>query len=185
MNVQELLRSQRTATIEIDLDLPILTIEQRNELKPPFAINVPYSEIKMLDTRRFLSRIPIKIDEHSYLKNRIMIKFYGYPNENGKSESDYALIRKWVQKLYNEVPHLFYYLSDFNNSLQKIFLCLADVPEYMVRNNNIHRFYLEENRIIANEIYNNAIAFNKSVHNERDLELEQVLKKALSSFITD
>lgn len=60
------------------------------------------------------------------LRGRVMINFSGYDSDP-REVYQIPEIRKWVDRLITNVPHLFYLLSPDNFVMRIIFLCLAPV----------------------------------------------------------
>ncbi|MFP3918343.1 hypothetical protein U5N28_11090 [Lysinibacillus telephonicus] len=115
------------------------------------------------------------------------INFRKYPKEDGKKEFDYDLIRNWVQKLYERIPHFFYYLTEIDTlePTRNIFLSMASIQFYQVNGQKVENivFFEEETRQIALDIYKTTIAYEKKIHGANSRELKETLERVLRPFL--
>ncbi|MDN4096228.1 hypothetical protein [Brevibacillus agri] len=172
--------SNRTDLI---IDLDILPREEGNP-NYPLCINISYKELKNSDIRKFFSKLKyFRNTEQGKLQNRIVIRFYGYPKEDGYEEFEIELIRKWVRKLFSLMPHLFYYLSEFFDNARKIFLCLADINAKFYLGEKIEfDFFEDETKQLVKQICHYAITYGQQENGAGIEELKGVLKRTVKPF---
>jgi hypothetical protein len=165
------------------LDLDIVSNEDRNP-NYPLCINISYEELKNEDIRKVLSKLKyFHNTEDGRLQNRIVLRFYGFPQEDGKELFEIRLIRKWVQKLYLYTPHLFYFLSEDFECARNIFLCLASISSKAYIGEKIAiDFFEKETKPLVRQISHNAIAFGQQENRVGLEELKEVLKRTVTPF---
>ncbi|MCL6585582.1 MAG: hypothetical protein K6T72_03545 [Anoxybacillus sp.] len=175
--------SNRTDLI---IDLDILPKEEGNP-NYPLCINISYKELKNGDTSKFFSKLNyFRNTEQGKLQNRIVIRFYGYPKEDGYEEFELEVIRKWVQKLYFHMPHLFYFLSEDFENARKIFLCLASINTKFYNGGEMEiDFFKDETEQLVKQIYYYAIAYGHKENSAGLEELKKVLKRTVKPFDFD
>lgn len=167
-------------------DLDIFPNEEVNSDYPLF-INISYEDLKNEDIRKVISKLKyFHNTEKEKLQNRIVLRFYGYPSEDGKELFEIKLIRKWVQKLYQHMPHLFYFLSEDFGCARNIFLCLADLngKAYIGEEINIH-FFEDQTNPLVRQICHIAIAFGQQENGDGLEELKEVLQRTIAPFEID
>ncbi|MGE7272894.1 hypothetical protein ACQKK5_15725 [Brevibacillus panacihumi] len=168
------------------LDLDIVSNEERNP-NYPLCINISYEELKNEDIRKVLSKLKyFHNTEDGRLQNRIVLRFYGFPQEDGKELFEIRLIRKWVQKLYQHMPHLFYFLSEDFGCARNIFLCLASISSkaYIGEEFEVGFFENETNPLVR-QICHKAIAYGQQENRDGLEELIEVLQRTVTPFKID
>ncbi|MDH4617632.1 hypothetical protein [Brevibacillus sp. AY1] len=165
------------------LDLDIESNEDRNQ-NYPLCINISFQELKNEDIRKVVSKLKyFHYTEKESLQNRIVLRFYGYQPEDGKELFEIKLIRKWVQKLYQHMPYLFYFLSEDFECARNIFLCLASVNNKAYIGEKIAiDFFEKETKPLVRQISHNAIAFGQQENRVGLEELKEVLKRTVTPF---
>lgn len=170
---------------ELILDLDIISNEERT-LNYPLCINISYKELKNEDIRKVFSQLKyFHNTEDGRLQNRIVLRFYGYPPEDGKELFEINLIRKWVQKLFQLMPHLFYYLSEDFGCARNIFLCLASLNGIAYIGDEIAIDLIEEEtKLLTRKICVNALRYGLQENSAGLEELKNALQRTLEPFLT-
>lgn len=86
-------------------------------------------DIKNNNYSKILKLLKILSDEGIRSRGKLGISFYGYDN-NPKDVYEINEIRNYVKKLFNKYPYIFYFLTNYDNSLTVIFLCIYDRNDF-------------------------------------------------------
>lgn len=170
-------------------DLTNLQLDLVKAKKIIHQVEVYYDHLKSGDINPFLKMINfLEISQGTNnCRCSCTIHFRKYPKEDGKQDFELDIIRNWVQKLYKEIPHFFYYLNEIDTlePSRRIFLTLADIECYQLFDNKVVniRFFEEETRKTALEIYNKTILYEKEKHGTNSEELKKTLKDVMRPFI--
>ena len=152
-------------------------------------ICVPYGAILNKDIKRvknFITDLE-KSKYHGKLRNNIGIKLFGYKKEDSKYEFENYEVRQWVQKLFEECPYIFYYLTEVVDIARNMFLCLASVNGYVHswgRATEI-TFIKSETQPIVNRIIEETLKYELKINNRNTYELQEMLERTLAPFIID
>lgn len=82
-------------------------------------------EVKNMNLRRARQVLKTFEDAGKQGRNKLMISFMGYAH-TPKEVYEIKEVRKFAEKLFNEFPHIFYFLSDMDGSKIVFLLCLCD-----------------------------------------------------------
>lgn len=165
--------------------IPDIDIEERNP-NYPLCINISYEELRKEDIMKVLLKLQyLNNTEKGKMQNRIVFRFYGYPPEDGKELFEIKLVREWVQKLYQHMPHLFYFLSEDFGCARNTFLCLASINRKAYIGEEIDiDFFKEETKPLVSQICHKAIAFGQQENRDGLEELKNALQRILKPFQT-
>lgn len=82
-------------------------------------------EVKSMNLSRARQTLKTFEDVGKHGRNKLMISFLGY-EYSSKEVYEIEEIKNYVNKLFNEFPHIFYFLSDINGSRTVFLLCLCN-----------------------------------------------------------
>lgn len=82
-------------------------------------------EVKSMNLSRARQTLKTFEDAGKHGRNKLMISFLGY-EYSLKEVYEIEEIRNYVNILFNEFPHIFYFLSDINGSRTVFLLCLCN-----------------------------------------------------------
>jgi len=82
-------------------------------------------EVQSMNFKRIRRTLKAFEDAKKQGKKKLMISFMGYMNTPNEVY-EIREIRKYAEKLFNEFPHIFYFLSDADGSRSVFFLCLCE-----------------------------------------------------------
>jgi hypothetical protein len=82
-------------------------------------------EVENMDFRRIKETLKAFEETGKQGKNKLMITFMGYI-DTPKEVYEINEIRKYVESLFNEFPHIFYFLTDADGTSTLFLLCLCE-----------------------------------------------------------
>ncbi|ODM26931.1 hypothetical protein A7W90_12315 [Clostridium sp. Bc-iso-3] len=82
-------------------------------------------EVRSMNLNRVRQILKTFEDAGKHGRNKLMISFLGY-EYSLKEVYEIEEIRNYVNILFNEFPHIFYFLSDINGSRTVFLLCLCN-----------------------------------------------------------
>ncbi|MED1874855.1 hypothetical protein [Brevibacillus borstelensis] len=91
-----------------------------------FVVRVAKQDIKHGRVNNFMKILDKAEQQQGKLKNQVILEFQGYDHDP-REVYEIPEIRKWVQKVYRQKPHIFYYLCDFSETMLIAYLCLVEV----------------------------------------------------------
>ncbi|MGD7023037.1 hypothetical protein ACQCVK_10605 [Rossellomorea vietnamensis] len=155
---------------------------EHKDITKPLILLVSKKAVKRKDIK-YHSNLFNELDRNAKdYSNGVTLLFEGY-DEDQREIYQIPEVRKWVKLLLNKVPHLFYYLCDFTESITMIYLCVAkikNVSAFRNRKNCEMEFESELRDYIIEAVYKYSLS-KKHTEIETIIICERVIK-AMGTF---
>jgi len=112
-------------------------------------------------------------------KNKLMITFSGYL-DTSKEVYEINDVRKYVAKLLNKFPHIFYFLTDADFTSTTFLLCLCDIKDGEKINGFFYVTNLEIELSIKIKIIEGIISYGAQIE-EKEEDLFEIIVNVFKS----
>jgi hypothetical protein len=133
-------------------------------------------DIKNNNYSETLKLLKVLSDEGIKSEGKLGISFYGY-DKNPNDVYEINKIRNYVKKLVKKYPYIFYFLTNFDNSMTVILLCILDRNDFFRTSPTYIKFKLSEDKML--EIVKPVIDYCRSI-NEMPENTESLICKILN-----